>query len=50
MRDLTLSTAKERVRRGRLALDLLERHGADGDMAPLGSRLPGELKRFGIPS
>ncbi len=41
MRELTLATAKERVRRGRLALDLLARHGADGDMAPLGSRLPG---------
>jgi hypothetical protein len=50
MRDLTLSTAKERVRRGRLALDLLARHGADGDMAPLGTRLPGDLKRFGNPS
>jgi hypothetical protein len=34
------------VRRGRLALDLLARHGADGDMAPLGSRLPGMLHRF----
>ena len=50
MRDLTLSTAKERVRRGRLALDLLARHGADGDMAPLGSRLPGALKRFETPA
>jgi hypothetical protein len=38
------------VRRGRLALDLLARHGADGDMAPLGSRLPGELSRFDIQS
>ena len=43
LRDLTLNTARERVRRGRLALDLLARHGADGDMAPLGSRLPGGL-------
>ncbi|MFJ8802617.1 MULTISPECIES: hypothetical protein [unclassified Streptomyces] len=46
LRDLTLSTARERVRRGRLALDLLARHGADGDMAPLGSRMPGPLHRF----
>ncbi|MFF2846353.1 hypothetical protein ACFVT5_08470 [Streptomyces sp. NPDC058001] len=46
LRDLTLDTARERVRRGRLALDLLARHGADGDMAPLGSRLPGPLHRF----
>jgi hypothetical protein len=43
---VTLDTARERVRRGRLALDLLARHGADGDMAPLGSRLPGPLNRF----
>ncbi|MES4887617.1 hypothetical protein [Streptomyces sp. NPDC096012] len=46
LRDLTLDTARERVRRGRLALDLLARHGADGGMAPLGSRLPGPLNRF----
>ncbi|MFG2605567.1 hypothetical protein ACGFT2_18785 [Streptomyces sp. NPDC048514] len=46
LRDLTLDTARERVRRGRLALDLLARHGADGGMAPLGSRLPGPLHRF----
>ncbi|MFG3245536.1 hypothetical protein [Streptomyces sp. NPDC048187] len=50
LRELTLATAKERVRRGRLALDLLARHGADGDMAPLGTRLPGTLNRFEIPS
>ena len=50
MRDLTLATARERVRRGRLALDLLARHGAGGDMAPLGSRLPGTLRRFDTPS
>ncbi|MFF7328928.1 hypothetical protein ACIQU5_04185 [Streptomyces sp. NPDC090306] len=46
LRDLALDTARERVRRGRLALDLLARHGADGGMAPLGSRLPGPLHRF----
>ncbi|MBN0044770.1 hypothetical protein JS756_11745 [Streptomyces actuosus] len=46
LRDAALATARERVRRGRLALDLLARHGADGDMAPLGSRLPGSLRRF----
>ncbi|MGW2339928.1 hypothetical protein [Streptomyces sp. NPDC001661] len=46
LRDVTLDTARERVRRGRLALDLLERHGAAGGMSPLGSRLPGPLSRF----
>ncbi|MFD3531402.1 hypothetical protein [Streptomyces sp. NPDC058664] len=46
LRTLALDTARERVRRGRLALDLLARHGADGAMAPLGSRLPGPLNRF----
>ncbi|MCX5412802.1 hypothetical protein [Streptomyces sp. NBC_00059] len=50
LRDLALSSAKERVRRGRLALDLLARHGADGGMSPLGSRLPGSLNRFEISS
>ncbi|MFC8590371.1 hypothetical protein [Streptomyces atroolivaceus] len=50
LRELALATAKERVRRGRLALDLLARHGADGGMAQLGSRLPGPLNRFGISS
>lgn len=49
LRDLTLDTARERVRRGRLVLDLLARHGADGGMSPLGSRRPGELQRFGPP-
>ncbi|MFD5779289.1 hypothetical protein ACFVWX_29945 [Streptomyces sp. NPDC058220] len=46
LRDLALSSARERVRRGRLVLDLLIRHGADGGMSPLGSRLPGPLSRF----
>ncbi|MEG3626530.1 hypothetical protein [Streptomyces poriticola] len=46
LRELALSGARERVRRGRLALDLLARHGADTGMAPLGSRLPGPLNRF----
>ncbi|MHB9862084.1 hypothetical protein [Streptomyces sp. YIM S03343] len=50
MRDVTLATARERVRRGRLTLDLLERHGAGGDMASLGSRLPGKLRRFDMPT
>lgn len=50
LRELALATAKERVRRGRLALDLLARHGADGGMAPLGTRLPGSLNRFGVSS
>lgn len=43
------ATARERVRRGRLVLDLLERHGAADGMSPLGSRLPGELRRFPVP-
>lgn len=46
LRDVALETARERVRRGRLVLDLLARHGADGNMSPLGSRLPGALRRF----
>ncbi|WP_156723735.1 hypothetical protein [Streptomyces apocyni] len=46
LREHTLATARERVRRGRLVLDLLARHGADGGMSPLGSRLPGPLNRF----
>ncbi|MGA5068305.1 hypothetical protein [Streptomyces exfoliatus] len=46
LRTLALDSARERVRRGRLALDLLARHGADGAMAPLGTRLPGPLNRF----
>lgn len=50
LRDITLATARERVRRGRLILDLLARHGADGGMSPLGSRLPGTLHRFPVPS
>ena len=49
LRDAALDSARERVRRGRLALDLLARLGADGGMSPLGSRLPGELKRFPLP-
>ncbi|MFV2118440.1 hypothetical protein ACE14D_08330 [Streptomyces sp. Act-28] len=49
LRDTTLATARERVRRGRLVLDLLARHGADGGMSPLGSRLPGDLRRFPVP-
>ncbi|ATL31823.1 hypothetical protein [Streptomyces formicae] len=49
LREHTLATARERVRRGRLVLDLLARHGADGGMSPLGSRSPGELPRFPTP-
>ncbi|MEU7058694.1 hypothetical protein [Streptomyces sp. NPDC046197] len=50
LRELALATARERVRRGRLALDLLARHGAGADMAPLGSRRPGPLSRFEAPA
>lgn len=46
LRETALSSARERVRRGRLVLDLLARHGADTGMSPLGSRLPGPLSRF----
>ncbi|MCW2872470.1 hypothetical protein [Actinacidiphila oryziradicis] len=46
LRDVTLATALERVRRGRLVLDLLGRLGADGGLSPLGARLPGPLNRF----
>ena len=46
LRDAALDTARERVRRGRLALDLLARLGAGSGMSPLGSRLPGPLNRF----
>lgn len=49
LRESALATARERVRRGRLALDLLARHGADGGMSPLGSRNPGALRRFTPP-
>jgi hypothetical protein len=48
LRDTALAGARERVRRGRLVLDLLARHGADGGMSPLGSRLPGPLHRFPV--
>jgi hypothetical protein len=49
LRDAALDSARERVRRGRLALDLLARLGADGGMSPPGSRLPGKLQRFPLP-
>ncbi|GAA4994425.1 hypothetical protein GCM10023205_79010 [Yinghuangia aomiensis] len=49
LRATVLSAARERVRRGRLVLDLLERLGAAEGMSPLGSRLPGELVRFPVP-
>ncbi|WP_310724385.1 hypothetical protein [Streptomyces sp. N2A] len=49
LREHALATARERVRRGRLVLDLLARHGADGGMSPLGARLPGRLHRFPVP-
>lgn len=49
LRTVTLDTARERVRRGRLALDLLARLGADAGMSPAGSRLPGPLNRFSPP-
>lgn len=45
-----IQTARERVRRGRLILDILERLDARHDMAPLGTRLPGNLRRFPPPA
>lgn len=48
LRETVLATARERVRRGRLALDILERLGITG-MSPLGARLPGPLRRFDAP-
>ena len=48
LRDVALNSARERVRRGRLVLDLLARLGADGGLSPLGSRLPGPLRRFPV--
>ncbi|MDB1087737.1 hypothetical protein PJ985_09180 [Streptomyces sp. ACA25] len=50
LRTVVLDTARERVRRARLALDLLARLGSDGDMSTPGSRLPGELQRFPAPA
>lgn len=50
LREIALASARERVRRGRLVLDLLARHGADGGMSPLGSRLPGVSRRFAAPA
>jgi len=48
LRDTVVSAARERVRRGRLVLDLLERLGAAAGMSPSGSRLPGVLERFPV--
>ncbi|WP_313896075.1 hypothetical protein [Streptomyces sp. YIM 98790] len=52
MRETALAAARERVRRGRLALDLLARldAGAAGAMSPPGARLPGPLARFPVPA
>ncbi|MEU5880106.1 hypothetical protein [Spirillospora sp. NPDC047279] len=46
LRSVAVESGRERVRRGRLVLDTLARLGADGGMSPLGSRDPGELRRF----
>ncbi|MFI0444023.1 hypothetical protein [Actinomadura sp. 6N118] len=46
MGTLAVESGRERVRRGRLVLDLLARLGADSGMSPLGSRTPGPLRRF----
>lgn len=44
-----IQMSRERVRRGRLVLDILNRLGANEGMSPLGSRLPGPLRRFTAP-
>jgi hypothetical protein len=49
LRSTVIAAARERVRRGRLVLDLLQRLGAADGMSPLGSRLPGNLVRFPVP-
>ncbi|WP_377272442.1 hypothetical protein [Peterkaempfera sp. SMS 1(5)a] len=49
LREAAVATGLERVRRGRLVLDTLERLGAAGGMSPLGSRDPGPLVRFPVP-
>ncbi|RFS81957.1 hypothetical protein D0T12_30095 [Actinomadura spongiicola] len=49
LRDVAVASGRERVRRGRLVLDLLQRYGADAAMSPLGSREPGNLVRFPVP-
>ncbi|MFJ6410229.1 hypothetical protein ACIQK9_32380 [Streptomyces hydrogenans] len=46
LREHALATARERVRRGRLVLDQLARHGAAGAMSPLGRHDSGPLTRF----
>jgi hypothetical protein len=46
LRDLAVNAIRERVHRGRLTLDILERLGAADGMSPPGSRLPGPLARF----
>lgn len=46
LRGVAVDGGRERVRRGRLVLDILARLGADGGMSPLGSRMPGPLTRF----
>jgi hypothetical protein len=46
LRDLAVNAIRERVHRGRLTLDILERLGADEGMSALGTRLPGTLNRF----
>ncbi|MFK3731903.1 hypothetical protein ACI2LJ_16735 [Streptomyces sp. NPDC088090] len=48
LREHALATARERVRRGRLVLDQLARHGAAGAMSPVGSHDPGPLARFPV--
>ncbi|MFI8418806.1 hypothetical protein [Streptomyces sp. NPDC085479] len=48
LREHALATARERVRRGRLVLDQLARHGAAGTMSPAGSHDPGPLTRFPV--
>ncbi|MBU3061767.1 U32 family peptidase [Nocardia sp. NEAU-G5] len=48
LRETVVATARERVRRGRLLLDLLERLDAAEGMSAAGARLPGDLERFPV--
>ncbi|MFD9547937.1 hypothetical protein ACFWBG_11170 [Nocardia salmonicida] len=47
--ETVVATARERVRRGRLILDALERWNLTETMSPPGSRQPGPLQRFALP-
>lgn len=47
LEDLAVRSARERVRRAHLALELLERVGTEATLSPRGARAIGPLVRFG---